>query len=147
MHFAKYWSMGSSGQFKCWRSSDVSQSDAEARANADARSIALRLSSGALWKYGYPDRAVREEVLRQAPDAGGEISWAVTRNAYGCEVLNTSRMVFVDVDDESGASQRHLDGARNWTQHHAGWSFRVYRTKAGLRLLERERVRLHVPAV
>jgi hypothetical protein len=59
----------------------------------------------------------------------------VTRNAYGCDVLNTSRMVFVDVDHDGADAGRHLDDARRWTARHPGWSFRVYRTRAGLRLL------------
>jgi hypothetical protein len=135
MHFAKYWALGSSGKYKCWRSSDVSESDARAKAAADAVTIGGKVDGGVRWKYGYPDRAVREEVLQQAPGgAGPEIAWAVTRNAYGCDVLNTSRMVFVDVDHD-GPPQRHLDQAQRWADSHPGWCFRAYKTKAGLRLL------------
>ena len=135
MHFAKYWAQGSSGKYKCWRSSDVSAADAKSKADAAARVLGARLDGGERWKYGYPDRAVREEVLRQAPGAGPEPAWAITRNAYGCEVLNTARTVFVDVDCETSQVKPNLDKARRWTDTHAGWCFRAYRTKAGLRLL------------
>lgn len=134
MHFAKYWALGSSGKYKCWRSSDASESEARARAVADAAKIAAKIGEGVRWKYGYPDRAVREEVLEQARGVGAELAWAITRNAYGCDVLNTSRTVFVDVDHE-GPAQPHLDKARRWADSHPGWSFRAYKTKAGLRLM------------
>jgi len=135
MHFAKFWALGNSGNFRCWRASDVSEADAKARADADAASIAERIRAGARWGYGYPDRPVREEVLERSPGADGELAWAVTRNAYGCDVLNTSRTVFVDVDHDGPRLQRHLDDAQRWTDAHPGWSFRAYKTKAGLRLL------------
>ncbi len=134
MHFAKYWAMGSSGKYKCWRSSDVSEADAKARAVADAARIAEKIGQGVRWRYGYPDRAVREEVLEQARGAGPEVPWAITRNAYGCDVLNTARIVFVDVDHD-GSAQAHLDKARRWADAHPGWCFRAYKTRAGLRLL------------
>lgn len=135
MHFAKFWAQGNSGPFKCWRSSDVSVADAKAKADESAKVIGERIREGVRWKYGYPDRAVREEVLRQSAGADGALDWAVTRNAYGCDVLNTARAVFVDVDHDGPNLQRHLDAAKRWTEAHPGWSFRAYRTKAGLRLL------------
>lgn len=130
MHFPKFWAMGRSGPYTCWRSSDVSVADARAKADEGARKIGERIGGGERWRYGYPDRAVREEVLERAPDG----AWAVTRNAYGCEVLNTAALVFVDVDKD-GDPKPHLARAQAWADRHAGWGFRVYRTKAGLRLL------------
>ena len=136
MHFPKFWAMGGAGKYKCWRSSDVSDADAKSKADAAANLIGDRLDSGDLGrKYGYPDRAVREEVLQQSLDASGKIAWAITRNAYGCDVLNTARMVFVDVDHPDAALAKNLDKARRWVDKHQGWSMRAYRTRAGLRLL------------
>jgi len=134
MHFPKYWALGRSGKYCCWRSSDVSVEDARRSADQAAAVLGARIDGGTRWKYGYPDRAVREEILKAGPTVAGEVDWAVTRNAYGCEVLNTARMVFVDVDDP-GAAAPHLARARQWVDRHPGWAFRVYKTAAGLRLL------------
>lgn len=48
--------------------------------------------------YLYADRPLREEIIQtfgneDEPDA------VITRNAYGCLVLNTARVFFADVDD------------------------------------------------
>lgn len=140
MHFPKYWAVGQSGSFTCWRSSEVSVADAQARANEGAQAVERRVKGGdRKWEYGYPGREVREEVLAEGRDATGALSWAVTRNAYGCDVLNTASLVFVDVDLGEGAAPAaatpHLDKAKRWVDAHPSWAFRVYRTAAGLRLL------------
>lgn len=135
MHFPKHWALGRSGKYCCWRSSDLSQADARGKADAAAQVLGERLQGGERWRYGYPDRQVREEVLQSSAGTGGDVDWAVTRNAYGCEVLNAARLVFVDVDDSSGKLTPHLLRARQWAERHPGWAFRVYRTAAGLRLM------------
>jgi hypothetical protein len=99
--------------------------------------------------YGYPHRPMREEVLREFRDTVGRLAAAVTRNSYGCLVLNTTRMLFVDVDERSPGLARALKGllrgggfertlladVEKWVGSHPGWGWRVYRTRAGIRLL------------
>jgi hypothetical protein len=46
----------------------------------------------------YPNRPGRELVLEEIKNAAGELLAVVTRNSYGCRVLNTARVMFVDVD-------------------------------------------------
>ena len=46
----------------------------------------------------YPNRPFREQIIRELKDAAGQTSAVITRNAYGCLVLNTARMMFVDID-------------------------------------------------
>ncbi len=140
MHFPKYWAVGKSGSFTCWRSSEVSVDDALAKAVEGAKAVEARVKGGdRKWQYGYPGREVREEVLSEGRDASGSLTWAVTRNAYGCEVLNTAGLVFVDVDlgerAPPAAATPHLDKARRWVDAHPAWGLRVYRTAAGLRLV------------
>ena len=49
-------------------------------------------------KHGYyPDRPFREEILQEINDARG-LAAVVARNSYGCKVLNTARVMFVDID-------------------------------------------------
>ena len=123
-----------------------------------------------LQRYGYPDRPLREQILRQIQNSSGRESALVTRNAYGCDVLNTAQAMFVDIDipednksllkkfvlssfikgllgligyslpmppptDSRNPAVNVLAKVSEWTRCHDGWGWRVYRTKAGLRLL------------
>ena len=101
--------------------------------------------------YGYADRPVREEILRELPGGSDAAAALVTRNRYGALVLNTTRALFIDVDvpkpRKIGAIAR-LFGARavdpaapilgrirTALRGVAGASFRIYRTAAGFRVL------------
>jgi hypothetical protein len=159
MHFPKYWARAEEGPSTVWGWSDLSVTEAGSRAASRARQIASRLAAGEkLARYGYADRPLREEVLREVRDQRGDVTAAITRNSYGCQVLNAARVMFVDVDlpepkpaaggwlkslfrkpapqppaeDPATAAIAKVEG---WTRPHAGWGWRIYRTKAGLRLL------------
>ncbi len=47
--------------------------------------------------YAYGDRPLREEIVRSVA-GDGERAAVVTRNSFGCLVLNTAGVLFVDVD-------------------------------------------------
>ncbi len=102
----------------------------------------------------YPNRPFREPVLQEIKDDAGETTAVITRNSYGCLVLNTARVMFVDVDlpepKPAGLFQKLFGGAttapvvtqdsaiakvENWTRSNPDWGWRIYRTRAGLRLL------------
>jgi len=93
--------------------------------------------------------------LQEIKDAAGNTAAVITRNSYGCQVLNTARVMFVDIDlpeprpagffqklfgkaNAAPPAQTH-DGAlatiENWTRNHPDWGWRIYQTRAGLRLL------------
>lgn len=159
MNFPKFWAKGTHRQFTCWRWSDSSLAEAASLAQEGARRLAERFAAGDKLRhgYGYPDRPMREPVLREIKAPGGEVAAVITRNAYGALVLNTARIMFVDVDlpepkSPLGGWLKKLFGkpeppaapvthasvvaqAEAWCQSHPGWGWRVYRTKAGLRLL------------
>ncbi len=159
MNFPKFWAKGTHQQFTCWRWSDSSLAEAAAQAQEAARRLAERFAAGEKLRhgYGYPDRPLREAVLREIKAPGGEVAAVITRNSYGALVLNTARIMFVDVDlpepkspvggwlsklfgkpEPSAASitsDTVLAQAEAWNQSHPDWGWRVYRTKAGLRLL------------
>jgi hypothetical protein len=154
---------GAARSFSCWRSSDASQSEAQESAlAAAARILRARLSGQRLDRYGYGSVPLREEVIQRFTSADGETTAAVTRNAYGALVLNTARIMFVDIDFQEpapGASLSGLFGAllgrksppavgsieqqeqaarlrvENFVRDNSSWSVRVYRTHSGLRLL------------
>jgi len=166
MHFPKFWARGSwhgSGREgrpvtrDAWGWSDVSVEEARAAGAERARKQAESFDPAhpPTQRYGYPDRLLREPVLREI--ARGPSGAVVTRNGYGCEVLNTDQIVFVDVDLPPAPSRGFLQSlfgrgqARDdirtsaeadriallaaWQQSHAQAAFRVYRTAAGLRYL------------
>lgn len=85
--------------FFSWRWSEISVEDALKKAVEAAKSIAGRLSEGETPEHRYyGERPLREEVLKELKDGSGQTYAAITRNCYGCEVLNTAAVMFVDVD-------------------------------------------------
>lgn len=150
MKFARYWARGGTDAeapfpVSVWRWSNDSVAQARQAAEAAARAIAQRLSGGDRSRpgdYGYyaTDRPLREEVLRSVNDPQGKVLALLTRNAYGCEVLNTATVMFVDVDLPEGrrrdaAQAVALERLRSWVRANPGGGFRVYATFAGLRYL------------
>jgi hypothetical protein len=157
MNFPPFWARGVSGNFFCWRWSSNSAAEAQSLADQDAQKLAERFRRGDFPpKHGgyYPNRPFREPVLQEIKNDAGETAAVVTRNSYGCLVLNTARVMFVDVDlpepKPAGLFQKLFgkpaaapvvtqDAAiakvEDWTQSNPDWGWRIYRTRAGLRLL------------
>jgi hypothetical protein len=159
MNFPKFWARGEAQGFSAWGWSNESLALATSKAVEVAQRIAARLAHGDrrhLSRYEYGDRPLREEILREFRDDNGLLTAIITRNSYGCLVLNTARLLFVDVDlgeapEQGGvlgwlsgakkaaaklatARQSVLDRAEAWARQHPGWGWRVYETRAGLRL-------------
>jgi len=159
MNFPKFWARGEAQGFWGWGWSNESVAQAKALGVEVAQRIAARISRGdrsRLGRYEYGDRPMREEVLREFRDGISAPSAVVTRNSYGCLVLNAAHLLFVDVDlgeppahggalgrlfgtgkavaKHAAARQSVLDRAEAWTRQNPGWSWRVYETRAGLRL-------------
>lgn len=167
MKLAKYWSkqsapadlQGEPISVHCWRGSMASVEDAARLAKEAAQALARRITaqggfvpdSGPARDYGYPDKALREELLEEFPGRDGTLAAAITRNAVGARILNTARAMFVDLDlGPMGLIDRikalfklgpdtpeaaALVHVATWLAARPGWGFRVYRTPAGLRLL------------
>lgn len=141
--------------------SEVSHEDATARAVARAELIGKRVLSGAqLDSYEYGERPLAEPVTEELID-GGTLLGSVTRNRYGALVLNCPEIVFVDIDDPApprssvplwsrlavmfgaprppgpvpAGSEESFARIRNWASANPARAFRVYRTRAGFRLL------------
>jgi hypothetical protein len=160
MNFPQFWARAKNGDFICWRWSFTSIADAEALAAQALEQLMARFKSGNFptSSHGgyYPNRPFREQITREIKDASGETSAVITRNSYGCLVLNTARVMFVDIDlpepKKSGGFFKKLFGKpdvappntpqsqaitriENWTRNNSDWGWRVYRTRSGLRLL------------
>lgn len=156
MNFPKFWAKGQSGDFATWRWSNTSAEEAKIEAQKVAQRLAAQFAAGGKpgERYGYTDRPLREPVLREMRDSSGKLAAVVTRNSYGCQVLNSTDALFVDIDFPLGrpkgllgwlfgnrtatneaATKDSLSKAGAWARAHPGWNWRIYRTKAGLRLL------------
>jgi hypothetical protein len=169
MKFRRYWAKGSANAttpdgralaFACWRGSDLSVDDARTSARMAAEVVASRAAqSGEPPRaYLYGERPLREEVVRELAASVDGPSAVVTRNSLGCLVLNTARVMFVDVDlprsrekprggwlarllgrreEESSvdAEEQALARLDAWVRAHRETGFRVYRTRGGLRYL------------
>jgi len=162
MKIAKYWAKTSieakfpnkpSFPICCWGASNVSVAQARENALARARNVLNHLvkPKNILDRYLYSDRMLREEIIREYPDSAGNIAYAITRNSYGALVLNTSKVLFADIDlkpEGAWTSIKRMLGLVRQSQEDAvlkkiqEWSdaqptrgLRIYRTFNGYRLL------------
>ena len=158
MNFPRFWQALHTGKVTTWGWSDTSNEDALAKAGERQRHVFAWLGGDQqkrLGNYGYPNRPMREEVLREFPGTDGTPAGVLTRNSYGCVVLNTAGLLFVDVDTPEGSigsffarllgrktptPQEVLEEAlreklRAWAAARIDWRWRMYRTRAGVRLM------------
>ncbi|MBT8136770.1 MAG: hypothetical protein KJO54_07140 [Gammaproteobacteria bacterium] len=114
----------------------------------------LQRGDGFPEKYAYSDRPLKEEILETFAGRGAATG-IVTRNAQGAQVLNTAKLLFLDIDLQPvsgwqrllarlGLSTDHSEGAvlarlKVTLQQYGKASFRIYRTAAGLRVLAVDR--------
>lgn len=143
---------------EAWGWSDVSEEDARQKALARAGETLARLplaQRGQSKQTAYYENSPCREIILEDLSKGN-VRTVITRNSLGCDVLNTDSIGFADIDYVparrsffaslfGGAKKREvekvdwelrtLDGLRNWQRENPSWSFRVYRTAGGLRLL------------
>ena len=173
MRIPRYWAKGTETvltrnpktgkpmQSSFWGWSDVSLSEAIERGNQRAKAIAEMWRKGDFQRdrYSYGDQPLHEDLLDEWKNDAGETWVAVTRNVYGCEVLNTAAIMFVDVDLPGASTGETLARAfrglfgkagpsrvdreqgallgklRAMVAEDPGRGVRVYRTRGGLRCL------------
>ena len=166
MKIPRYWTRAEASCTRGSRTFDVTSfgwsfsSMTEALAKAKDRAVhAAELASlrkpGAERQHYYHDgrMPMREAIVSETFGDDGQAIAIVTRNAYGALVLNTSRVMFVDVDRKekpvlkgllSRLFGRKSDGAETQDELarlgevasvRPGWSQRVYATPNGYRVL------------
>lgn len=170
MKIARYWAIerlesrtpkGKPVLLGVWEWSESSLQEARERARASVRRLARRVeANGFDWRehsrtYGYEDKPPREEIVEEIRDANGEISATITRNAYGALVLNTPRLMFIDVDAAQPSCLTSLLNSflrfmgrsaetshsiqeqklRQLSEQNPAWGLRIYRTAAGFRCI------------
>lgn len=171
MKFYRFWAPGEatvhdgrrSWQLRAYGGSNESLDDAIRRAREVASRAASAVERGQPpGTYGYADRALREEIVDEIYDAGN-LAAVITRNSYGSLVLNTSRVMFIDIDypsrgpasdslgrairllwnrltgrpaaPHSDRDQQILSRIADVTGQHRPLGVRVYRTAGGYRVL------------
>jgi hypothetical protein len=165
MKFARYWKKGSvaarspSGRLinvAAWGWSEQTEEEAGRRAEEVAGRAARRVERGEPWPqhaYDYGERPPREEIVEEISGDDGALVAAVTRNSYGSLILNTSDLVFIDIDipheppgggllralkslfgkeseDAEGRVRKKITAA---AAARPEYTFRLYRTFAGFR--------------
>lgn len=162
MKIPKYWakkslqvhSHPSITETSCWGYSLESMREAEKMAEEKVMKAAERLSLGKMPdSYFYSDRPMREEIIEEKvyPESGE--SYVITRNSYGALVLNSAKVMFVDIDEiknEQGFIEKILSiiglkkaepiadiysRINSLLSENPGWGLRLYETFKGYRLI------------
>ncbi len=159
MKIPRYWAKGKyetqnhEGKkfvFESFGYSDSSREEALILGRQRAQGVAARFfSKQKLERYAYSDRPLREEIIEEVLFDGKKIG-LVTRNSYGSFVVNTARVMFIDIDFplvKRGFLDRlfgkkiappvdeYLQKLTAWQAQNQQYTLKVYRTYAGLRCL------------
>lgn len=166
MKFYSFWARGESKvenksrpwTIRVYGGSNASIEDARSQANDRARRAAAAIAEGRFGHYEYDTRPLREEIVQEVRDSSKLVA-VITRNSYGSLVLNTSRVMFVDVDiprptlaaptlrglwnalrgkpapQAPDLGEAVLSRIESVTREHTDLGCRVYRTAGGFRLL------------
>jgi hypothetical protein len=164
LHIPKFWASATGSArnprdedvaLKCFGYSDSGVTEARAQAMQTLARLRERVRAGAAWpdRYGYGNRPIREEILRELHSPGGALDGYLTRNGYGATVLNSATLLFADIDDLPVGLFDRLRGLFRsrpkvaedphglppsilaFAAAHPSWMLRVYRTFAGWRVL------------
>ena len=159
MNIPRFWVRAGHEGFLGWGWSNENQEAARAKGIEVARRVADWVRGGAgrrALRYAYGERPLREEIIREFAGPEGTPRAVMTRNVYGCLVLNAAHVLFVDVDlgepperggvlsswfgserrvaGHSAKQQAVLSRAHEWVEKNPGWFWRIYQTRAGIRL-------------
>lgn len=165
----KYWArsrQAPGGKDDClllqtWGWSDASLATALDHAERRLQALLQRVQdardlrhAGAYYTNG--ERPLREEVLEASPGGADDGEAIVTRNRYGAAILNTSSLLFLDIDlpapqrrglfawfarprPAPQSPEARLDRLKSDLVAHSTASFRLYRTARGFRALAVDR--------
>jgi hypothetical protein len=155
MKIYKYWVAekqkilidGNEQEITCYGGSNVSAAEARLRAREKAEKIERKIA-GEKHLFDRYEAEIREELLRIIDDHS-----AITRNRYGAQVLNTEKMMILDIDKPKAAAGGGLAGlfkkkdarppkeqifemVRNLaTTKYREYAFRLYETYQGARVI------------
>jgi hypothetical protein len=152
MKIYKYWVVekqkividGDEQEITCYGGSNISIEDARAKAREKAKKIERKIK-GEKHLFDEYEAEIREEILRIIDDHS-----VITRNRYGASVLNTEKMMILDIDkprtslgdlfkkkDTQSAKARIFDMVRKLaaTPKYKEYGYRLYETYQGARVI------------
>jgi hypothetical protein len=152
MKIFKHWAIekqtilidGTEQQITCYGGSNISVEDAQARAKEKAEKIKRKIK-GEKHLFDEYEAEIREEILQIIDD-----HTAITRTRYGAQVLNTEKLLILDIDKpkstfadifrKTGAEkdkQKIFDMVKNLasTPKYREYGFRIYETYQGGRVI------------
>jgi hypothetical protein len=128
----------------CYGGSNISREDARVRAKEKAEKVKRKIKGERHLFDGY-EAEIREEILQIIDDHS-----AITRNRYGAQVLNTERLLILDIDkpkasfgdlfkkkDVGQDKARIFDMVRKLASvsKYQEYGFRIYETYQGARVI------------
>ncbi len=127
------------------------ESSALSNANERLQRVLSRLKRGDAFpdKYDYGSLPIREEILQTIPGDNETPTAMITRNRYGALILNTSNLLFLDVDTKpdtffqsfmklfggKSSASKTLSELLESLRKHPKVTFRIYETAAGFRVI------------
>ncbi|MEZ7892152.1 MAG: hypothetical protein QMC67_10425 [Candidatus Wallbacteria bacterium] len=170
MIFFKYWARSSKHRVKtdermislwCWGWSSVSLEDARNNAETRVLQAVERLNSRQCAEnYPYGANPLKEVLVKSDEKNTQSPRFVITQNSYGCHVLNTGRLMFVDVDIEmpligfeglkklwasltfkkyvdplKRLENEAIDKLNKYAANNSDFGARVYKTKNGFRYI------------
>jgi hypothetical protein len=132
---------GKAQEITCYGGSNLSVEEARARAREKAEKIERKIE-GERHLFDSYEAEIREEILRIIDDHS-----AITRNRYGASVLNTEKMMILDIDgpkigfldlfkkDSRSDKDKIFDMVRKLATKYQGYAFRLYETFQGARVI------------
>jgi hypothetical protein len=136
-----------------WSETSVDDARMVARERMQKFAAMLQRGDGPWGEYPYPKKPLREEIVQEWSTGGANN--VVTRNGYGSLVLNTDRVVIIDVDlprlgffesikrlftGGGGSEEQALFDKLQAATDKIGCAMRLYRTRAGYRGIVTDRV-------
>jgi hypothetical protein len=134
---------GEEKEITCYGGSNISIEDARVQATAKAQKIERKIE-GEKHVFDEYEAEIREEILRIIDDHS-----VITRNRYGASVLNTEKMMILDIDepkigfmdlfkkDKRSDKEKIFDMVRKLaaTLQYQEYGFRLYETFQGARVI------------
>ncbi|WP_444996111.1 hypothetical protein [Aliikangiella sp. IMCC44359] len=161
MKFAKFWEKTEvpvdkkffGYSFFClWGASNKSLENAKSHANSRAEQFKklIKLNNHKIIDYEYGNGFIKEEVIDELKSEDEKVLAVISRNNYGALILNSEYVLFGDIDVNEGGlfssvlalfgkvnknKKYYIDKVEEFQKKNPKYSFRLYETFAGLRLV------------
>ena len=157
----RHWGKGNEAYINAWGYSNQSEADALDNARSRLNETINAIQGARDDNFYYPLAAMREDIIRKIDCQDGDA--VISRNRYGALVLNTNRLMFIDIDtpviikgepnflqrlfgkkfvwkdvteqDKQGFIAEKVKAFENFAKLNRDVGFKIYKTFAGLRVM------------